>query len=169
MRYNLYSGGQDTARRREAIERISESEQRRGRVERQVAEEARLAWSAMRTAAGRVEELREQGRANEEVVSAYREQFVVGRRSLLDLLDAQNELFLTRGDLATQDYTSIFANHRVLAAMGTLLDALAVPRASESLPLTGGGMMAPAEAEAEAEPEGEAAAEPEAEMAEVVE
>ncbi len=176
MRYNLYSGGQDTARRREAIERISESEQRRGRVERQVAEEARLAWSAMRTSAGRVEELREQVRANEEVASAYREQFIVGRRSLLDLLDSQNELFLTRGDLATQDYTSVFAKHRVLAAMGALLDTLAIPRPSESLPLTGGGMMAPAEEEAEADEgeaaadgEGEAAAEPETETVEAME
>lgn len=164
MRYNLYRGGTDTAARQEQVERIIEAERALDRIRREVAEEARLAWHAMMTARGRVETLRDQVEANENVVNAYREQFLVARRFLLDLLDSQNELFQSRSALATQDYAALFAAHRVLAAGGTLLSTLGVERPEDARPGGEDKTMAPETAEPTPEETAEAS---EAEMAPV--
>jgi hypothetical protein len=56
---------------------------------------------------------------------AYASQFDIGTRDLLDLLDAENELLVSRATLATAEYTERFAVYRVLATVGRMLDALA--------------------------------------------
>ena len=62
-----------------------------------------------------------QAAANEKLVSSYREQFKVGQRSLLDVLDAQNTRFNTATLADTSSYASLFAQYRLLAATGQLL------------------------------------------------
>jgi adhesin transport system outer membrane protein len=57
----------------------------------------------------------------------YRQQFDIGQRGLLDLLDSDNELFLARDSLVTARYAEIFALYRLLATAGMLLDTLEVP------------------------------------------
>jgi adhesin transport system outer membrane protein len=135
MRYNIYSGGLDTARKREAVERIAEAQHRTARLEREVAESTRTAWNALVASRGRADELRNQVSANERVVETYREQFLAARRDLLDLLDAQNELFLSRGDLSTQEYTATFGVYEVFGQMGILLEAMNIAPPSEATPI----------------------------------
>jgi len=135
MRYNVYSGGLDTSRKREAVERIAEAQHRTARLEREVAESTRTAWNALVTAGGRSDELRNQVSANERVVETYKEQFMAGRRFLLDLLDSQNELFLSQGDLSTQEYTASFGVYEVFGQMGTLLEAMNIAPPSEAMPI----------------------------------
>ena len=62
---------------------------------------------------------------------AYASQFEIGQRQLLDLLDAENELFIDRVSLTTAMYTERFAVYRVLAVVGDLLDTLEVARPRE--------------------------------------
>lgn len=147
LRYNLYSGGLDTARREEFIERVVEAELERDRARRRVAEEARLAWNGMQTARGRTVRLAEQVEANERVVEAYREQFLIGRRDLLDVLDAQNELFVSRGSHVTADYTALFGAYRVLDTTGTLLGTLGIERPKDATPGEQSKGLTPASAE----------------------
>ena len=71
--------------------------------------------------------LREAVASKEKVVAVYNEQFDLGTRSLLDLLDAQNEYFLAKGALITADATQDLTEARLLAAMGYLYTALDVP------------------------------------------
>jgi outer membrane protein, adhesin transport system len=63
----------------------------------------------------------------------YAQQFDLGQRGLLDLLDAENELFNDRSNLVTADFTEIFAAYRVLAIIGTLLDTLSIDRPKEAI------------------------------------
>ncbi len=133
LRYNFYSGGLDTARRKEFVERAAEAREKLDIARRRVAEDARLSWNAMITARGRTKSFGDQVKANEGVVSAYRQQFLIGKRDLLDLLDAQNELFISRSNLATAGFTDLFGSYRVLAAMGTMVSSLDVKRPKESM------------------------------------
>lgn len=55
---------------------------------------------------------------------AYRQQFDIGQRSLLDLLDTENEYFQARRALVNAEYDLSLAKARVLGASGTLLSAL---------------------------------------------
>jgi len=95
------------------------------------AEDARVSWNAMATARGRVKRLAEKVEADQGVIDAYREQFLVGRRDLLDLLDAHNELFISRSDLVTEEYTALLSAYRVLASGGRLLATLGIEQPSE--------------------------------------
>lgn len=138
MNYNLYRGGADVALRQSLISRLAESRQRLNRAIRVVEEQARLSWNALRTGRDRVEALQSQVRANEVVRVTYREQFDLNQRSLLDLLDSENDLFLARANLITSEFAVMFGVYRVLATTGRLLSALDITPPPEAS-VTGAG------------------------------
>ncbi|MEM8626938.1 MAG: hypothetical protein AAGF32_03265 [Pseudomonadota bacterium] len=86
----------------------------------------------------RADQLRVQRNKNRELVRLYRRQFELSRRTLLDLLDVQNELFTTKSAVVTEELISTFNTFRVLAAMGTLVDALSLPLPDEAVVDPGG-------------------------------
>ena len=61
-----------------------------------------------------------------QVVSAYLQQFELGRRSLLDVLDVVSELFQANVGVVNTDTQMMRASYRVLATAGTLLSTLNV-------------------------------------------
>jgi adhesin transport system outer membrane protein len=126
LRYNLYRGGADTARIREFKWRLAEAIDAMHTNERQVSEDARVSWNAMEVSRSNVEILQREVIANEKTVDAYRQQFDIGQRGLLDLLDSDNELYLSRDSLITATYAEIFANYRLLATMGALQKTLGI-------------------------------------------
>jgi outer membrane protein, adhesin transport system len=133
VRYNLFRGGADIAREREAFERLRETREQLSLVRREAEEEARLAYNARVTARARVEALRAEADAQRATRDAYAQQFVLGQRSLLDLLDAENQLFIARSNLTTADYTERFAVYRMLTVLGDLLMTLDIDRPKESI------------------------------------
>jgi adhesin transport system outer membrane protein len=67
-----------------------------------------------------------------QVVEAYKQQFRIGQRSLLDLLNAENEQFSARGSVLNALYTVTAGEMRVLAGMGMLMATLGVPLPEEA-------------------------------------
>ena len=133
MRYNLFRGGGDIAREREAFSRVGESHQGLRKARQEAEEQARLSFNALTTARSRVEALAAQKRANAATRDAYAEQFDLGRRSLLDLLDAENEYYLAKSNLTTAEFTETFAVYRVLAVVGDLLLTFRIDRPKEGI------------------------------------
>lgn len=133
LRYNLSRGGGDIAREREAFARLGEARQELLVARRQASEEARIAYNALITALERVDALRAAAVAQRATRDAYAQQFDLGQRSLLDLLDAENELFIARSNLVTAEYTAMFAVYRVLAVTGDLLPTLDIDRPKQSI------------------------------------
>lgn len=131
--WNLYRGGADTARIHEFKHRLSEATDTLLVNERQVAEDAKVAWNAIEVARTNVEILKREVEANRNTRDVYRQQFEIGQRGLLDLLDADNELFLSRDSLVTATYAEMFASYRLLATTGALVKALGVPQPEASL------------------------------------
>ena len=126
LRYNLYRGGIDSANREEQVRRIDESRQSVLLFQREVEQEVRISYNELDAATASEVLLEQEVVAAEETRNAYQQQFTIGQRTLLDLLDSQNELFNARLTLATTRYARIFAEHRVLASMGDLLITLGV-------------------------------------------
>ncbi|MCF8466658.1 MAG: TolC family outer membrane protein [Sneathiella sp.] len=132
LRYNLYRGGIDEGREKEAIARKAETEQKKLRFQRLVEEEVRRSWSALARSQARAEVLANAVVANGQVASTYRQEFEIGQRDLLDLLDADNELFNSRTSLVTVEYSVRFAKYRLLATMGRLNSTLGVTLPEEA-------------------------------------
>jgi adhesin transport system outer membrane protein len=55
----------------------------------------------------------------------------LGQRSLLDLLDTENELFQARKDYLDANFDELSARYRLLNVTGQLLDSLRVTRSAE--------------------------------------
>ncbi len=131
--WNLYRGGADMARSREFIHRHQQSKESRAKAAREVENDVRTTWASMVSAGERAKEFANQANANTEVVKAYRDQFNLDRRTLLDVLDAQNELFVSRSNTINAEFLEMFAVYRLLALKGSLLPTLGVPYPRESL------------------------------------
>jgi adhesin transport system outer membrane protein len=126
LRQNLYRGGADSARVREAGARREEALARLGRARIDVERDVRQAWDGLAAARGRLEALRLHADASAEVVEAYRGQFSIGQRSLLDVLNAENESFAARSNYVSGDFAVSVGAYRLLAAMGRMLEHLGV-------------------------------------------
>jgi outer membrane protein, adhesin transport system len=133
LRYNLFRGGADVAREREAFLRIKEAREGLRVAQRDAEREARVAYNALLTARARLEALRQGVEAQRATRDVYAQQFDLGQRGLLDLLDAENELFIDRTNLVTATFTETFAVYRVLAVMGVMLDTLDIDRPKEAI------------------------------------
>ncbi|UIK04592.1 TolC family outer membrane protein [Neorhizobium galegae] len=123
-RWNLYRGGIDQAREQEQIRRASEQRYGLAQAHREVEESIRSAWNE-RSGRGELSTiLARQSSTNGSLVSSYREQFKVNQRSLLDVLDAQNTRFNTSILAETARFASLFAEYKILAASGSLLQSM---------------------------------------------
>jgi adhesin transport system outer membrane protein len=135
MNWNLYRGGGDTARRREYINREGQAKEQRAKVARGIEEDVRKTWAGMVAAGERSKEFTDQASSNTEVVKAYKDQFDLARRTLLDVLDSQNELFVSRANAVNAQYLEMFAVYRLLALKGELLKTLNVQVPREADPM----------------------------------
>jgi len=133
VRWNLFRGGIDRAARQEALARLSESKNRRLRSFLEAQQEMRQSWFALEANQQRVEDLADSVRFNVETRDAYRQQFEVAQRTLLDVLDAENELFVSSGQLVTAQTNELLASYRILAVAGTLLSTLGVPTPEQAV------------------------------------
>ncbi|MCL1039495.1 TolC family outer membrane protein [Shewanella submarina] len=128
MRYDLFAGGRDAALNRESAYKINEAKEVRERAYRQIIEGASLAWNAYELLPPQKQYIREHVVAAKETQAAYAQQFNLGQRSLLDLLDTENELFEARKDYLQAEFDETLAQYRVLNATGQLLGSLQVTR-----------------------------------------
>ncbi|WP_428197671.1 TolC family outer membrane protein [Aliivibrio kagoshimensis] len=136
MRYNLFNGGSDSANSDRAAYQLNKSKDLRDRAYRMLEEGTRLSWSALALNQQQRPFLQEHVDAASETVSAYEKQFKIGKRTLLDLLNTENELFEARKAFVEGNYSLELAKYRVLNATGALLTSLRVETPQEwSIPL----------------------------------
>ena len=128
IKYNLFSGGKDRAREKEASYKIGEAKEIRERAYRQVVEGVSLAWNAYELLVPQKMYIRDHVVAAKDTQVAYSQQFNLGQRTLLDLLDTENELFEARKDYLEAEYDEILSEYRILNATGRLLESLRVTR-----------------------------------------
>lgn len=120
LRYNLYSGGADKARRSQTAFLLEEARDVRNNTHRQVVESMRLSWSNYEAVNNQLRYLQEHVRAAGSTKKAYQQQFNIGRRTLLDLLNTENELVDAKRSLIGANYDRLFAQYRILNAKGDL-------------------------------------------------
>ncbi len=131
--WNMYRGGIDTALRRELIYRHAQTKESRAEQARAIETDVRQTWAAMVAAGERAQAFASQSAANEQVFRAYKDQFDLNRRTLLDVLDSQNELFVAKSNAINAQYLQMLAGYRLLALQGKLLPAMGVAAPREAV------------------------------------
>jgi outer membrane protein, adhesin transport system len=123
MRWNIFDGGINRAKYQEMVRRASEARFRLYQMMREAEGDVRRAWNSKQTQDYVAQELAAQAKVTDQLLISYQDQFKVGRRSLLDVLDAQNTRFNVQVRAETAAFSEVFAGYQVLAATNALLDA----------------------------------------------
>lgn len=123
LRWDIFNGGIHQAKYQEMIRRASESRFRLHETERNAEADTRRAWNSRETQTAVFRDLVDQSKSTDELLISYREQFSVGRRSLLDVLDAQNTRFNVQVRAETARFSEMFAVYQILASTNSLLEA----------------------------------------------
>jgi len=132
MRYNLVNGGADMARRKQTAYLINQAKEVQNLAHRQVVEATQLAWNTYKAVDLQYGYLQQHVDSQGKTLSAYQKQFNIGQRTLLDVLDAENEMFEAQQELLNAEYDRLIAQVRILATMGNLLQSLQVSLPTEA-------------------------------------
>ena len=116
----FYEAGQVTSRVREAKKRASQRRLEMVQQRRTAAQIATTAWEALTTARAQIEALQTQVRSAEIALEGVREEAQVGSRTVLDVLDAEQELLNARVNLVQAKRDEIVAGFQVLSSVGNL-------------------------------------------------
>lgn len=124
LSYNLFRGGSDTARTRAAGEQLNAAFDLRDKTCRDIRQETRIAQNDLRKLSEQIKYLDQHQLSTEKARDAYRQQFDIGQRSLLDLLDTENELFEAKRALTRADMDYQLAQVRILTQTHRILPVL---------------------------------------------
>ncbi|MCD4668506.1 MAG: TolC family outer membrane protein [Sulfurimonas sp.] len=122
--YNLFRGGSDKATVQKHVSKINQEIEIQRDLKRQVIEGLDLSWSAYHMLDAQLKDLRTYSEFSEKTLELYKEEYDLGRRSLLDLLSAQNDVINARSQIITAEYEQLFSQYRILDAMGLLVVAI---------------------------------------------
>ncbi|MCL2790632.1 MAG: TolC family outer membrane protein [Desulfobulbus sp.] len=124
LRYNLFNGWKDEARKSETAHLINEAREIKNNTYRQVVESVRLSWQAHEALQKRINYLRQRLQFAASTANAYTKQWNIGQRTLLDVLDAEAERIDSARQLVTAEHDSLYADYRVLNSIGRLIPSL---------------------------------------------
>ncbi|HHY0469678.1 TPA: TolC family outer membrane protein [Vibrio parahaemolyticus] len=126
LNYDIFNGFTTNSRVESSAWRVEEARAIRASAELDASEGVQLAWNAHDLLAQQLEVLKINVDAAKVTELGYIQQFNVGRRSLLDVLDAKVEAFVARRNYVKTKYDRTYAAYRLFNAMGTLTYALRV-------------------------------------------
>jgi outer membrane protein, adhesin transport system len=126
LRWNLFRGGSDRAQERAFAERRYAAIDAAADTRRTVEERVAIALYAKATSEERQTYLEDHATLSIEVLDSYKQQLDLGRRTLLDVLNAENEVFSARSNLIVGRYDDLFNQYVIEAAKGTLVQSLGI-------------------------------------------
>jgi len=131
LNWNLYNGGSDRARVRQYADLVNQAQDLRDKACRDVRQTSAIAQNDITKLRDQLVALERNALAIEKARDAYRQQFDIGQRSLLDLLNAENELYTAKRTLANAEHDLLLAQARTHAAVNTLVPTLGLTRTDD--------------------------------------
>jgi adhesin transport system outer membrane protein len=126
LRWNIFNGHSDVADRKAAMSRKMQAVAGRNDQQDLVIEETRATWAELASARKQVVFFGDALNYNQKTLESYVKQFIVGQRTLLDVLDAHNEKFQSAGLMVTARTNEVIATERLLALTGKLNASLQI-------------------------------------------
>jgi adhesin transport system outer membrane protein len=127
--WNLFNGGSDVAGHKATKARKRQAQADKYDLTLAVENETKTTWAQYKSSLNEVKEYTEAVQYNRDTKGIYLEQFGVAQRSLLDVLDSENEVFQSASQLVTSSVNEQIAAYKLLALSGNLITALGVDSA----------------------------------------
>jgi adhesin transport system outer membrane protein len=126
LRYNLFRGFSDQSEIQKQISTIHQELQNSRELRRETVESLQLSWTALDSLQKQKDFLETYVDASERRLKAYYEEFKLGRRTSIDLLNSVQDYNEARKKLINAKYDLLFAKYRIYDAMGMLPEALGI-------------------------------------------
>ena len=120
---DLYPGGKHSAEERKAAFDYGSSRDTEEMVQRKVVSQTKIAWSQLMTTLQRVELLENAVNIASEVFNARRQLREAGKETVINVLDAESEIFNARINFVGSSYDQLLATYQLLLSMGELTEA----------------------------------------------
>ena len=114
----LYKGGKDKANIRKSREKINKSNANIDDILREEAEKAMLIWNNIESLNSQIIAFKSSIKANEIALDGVVQEENVGARTVIDVLDAENELFMARANLIKTNINRYIATYELLEVIG---------------------------------------------------
>ena len=121
--FNLIEGGRG-AEVQKAARELSLAREGRNKLYREIEQKVRYSWNSFTSSKSQLHYYEQHSNSSERVRDAYIKQFDLGQRTLLDLLDTENEFFQAKTSFLIAQYKELRGRYGLLNSMGTLLDTL---------------------------------------------
>lgn len=124
LTYNIFNGFSDSSAIEKSISQVYQEVESKNDLRRQVIEGINLAWVANTKLQEQLTYLENYKKYSLKTLTLYSKEYDLGRRSLLDLLSAQNDFIGAKAQIVSTEYSMLFAKYRILDAMGTLVQTV---------------------------------------------
>jgi adhesin transport system outer membrane protein len=121
LRYNFFNGFADSAALQKSVSEIHKEVEVKNSLRRDVIEGLNLSWAANEKLGDQLDHLSAYKNFALKTLTLYSKEYDLGRRSLLDLLSAQNDFIGAKSQIINTEYSMLYAKYRILDALGTLV------------------------------------------------
>ena len=137
LSWGFSTGGGQLARIRKAKAERSEAMARTAQTQREIERDIRRAFAEYETAQKQKELNARRETVTKDLFATYQKQFEASKVRLLQLMQAENQLFTTELERINADYRVMIAEYTTLASAGRLLAAIQTPAADKQSPAAG--------------------------------
>jgi len=124
LSFNLFRGFNDSTSIQQSRTRVSQQIESKNTIKRQVLQGLNLSWAANKKLEEQLVYLVEYKDFSHKTLTLYSKEYALGRRSLLDLLSAQNDFIKSKAQIISTKYSLLYAKYRILDAMGLLVQTV---------------------------------------------
>ncbi|MDD2385041.1 MAG: TolC family outer membrane protein [Sulfurospirillaceae bacterium] len=120
VKYNLYNKGADELNQEKYAVLILREKETLASTKRDLQESVKFSWENYLATKERIVLLAEHKQYSKDTLDAYQQEFAIGKRDLINLLDAEGEYYSARQALAEAVAAHEYAQYRLLDNMGIL-------------------------------------------------
>lgn len=124
LKYNIFNGFSDDSALQKSKSKIHQEVESKNDLRRQVLEGLELSWAAYEKLSLQMKHLKDYKDFSLKTLTLYSKEYDLGRRSLLDLLSAQNDFIGSKSQIINTEYNVLFSKYRILDAMGILVPSV---------------------------------------------
>jgi outer membrane protein, adhesin transport system len=124
LNYNIYNGHGDNAKRQSALSEVHVENEKKRNMQRNLMNNLQLSWSEYKLLQKQQKFLKKNAYYMRKVHSSYKKEFALGRRTIVDMLDSEHEVYLADVAVVGNEFSYIRSKFRLLSMMGNLYDVL---------------------------------------------
>ncbi|MBN1839897.1 MAG: TolC family outer membrane protein [Campylobacterales bacterium] len=122
FRYNLYNKGADLLTKEKYSVLMLKEKETLANLQRSLMESVTFSWESYTSTQKRIALLKEHRDFSQQTLNSYQQEFAIGKRDLINMLDAEGEYYSARQALVEAEATLAYAQYRLLDNMGVLAD-----------------------------------------------